>query len=291
MSDIRKIQTGSNQYTLHARVSDKLAVNAQIGSPTKPVYVDSSGDVQACSREIPNIPYSVTKIIPYYFRDFEYDSIYPYDGPETDVLIKVYHLEPGDKIIVHAINSYELSLSFINTDLDESSILRVKVNTPIIVNDYRECFLRSTYHNGLPEGYVEIYRNNSTTTDTFRLISDELKYSKDLANVLYVKDTGYPIYRYKGSVDSLSNLTSPDHLNWANAGEVYKIRTASTNNSITTNPGDYVVFVWDETKNTGHWDNLSGTVANAEYAEKIGTDKSHPQIGSSTKPVYIDSSG
>lgn len=53
MSDIRKIQTGSNQYTLHARVSDKLAVNAQIGSPTKPVYVDNSGQVKACSREIP----------------------------------------------------------------------------------------------------------------------------------------------------------------------------------------------------------------------------------------------
>lgn len=53
MSDIRKIQTGSNQYTLHARVSDKLAVSAQVGSPTKPVYVDSSGEVKACSREIP----------------------------------------------------------------------------------------------------------------------------------------------------------------------------------------------------------------------------------------------
>lgn len=53
MSDIRKIQTGSNQYTLHARVSDKLAVSSQIGSPTKPVYVDSSGQVKACSRDIP----------------------------------------------------------------------------------------------------------------------------------------------------------------------------------------------------------------------------------------------
>lgn len=53
MSDIRKIQTGNNQYTLHARVTDKLAVSAQVGSPTKPVYVDSSGDVKACSREIP----------------------------------------------------------------------------------------------------------------------------------------------------------------------------------------------------------------------------------------------
>lgn len=53
MSDIRKIQTGNNQYTLHARVSDKLAVSTQIGSPTKPVYVDSSGQVKACSRDIP----------------------------------------------------------------------------------------------------------------------------------------------------------------------------------------------------------------------------------------------
>lgn len=273
MSDIRKIQTGSNQYTLHARVSDKLAVSDQIGSPTKPVYVDSSGEVQACNREIPNIPYSVTKIIPYYFGDFQYDSIYPYDGPEpeTGFLIKVYCLEPGDKIIVRAIKSYELSVYFINTDLDESSMLRVKVNTPIIVNDHRECVLRSAYHNGLPEGYVEIYRNNSTATDTLRLISDELKSSKELANDLYVKSYDGPFYRYKGSVDSLSNLESPDRLYEQNAGEVYKIRTASSNNSITTNPGDYVVFVWDETKNAGHWDNLSGTVDLSNYLQKGGS--------------------
>lgn len=55
MSDIRKIQTGNNQYTLHARVSDKLAVSAQIGSTTKPVYVDSSGEVKECTREIPTV--------------------------------------------------------------------------------------------------------------------------------------------------------------------------------------------------------------------------------------------
>lgn len=292
MSDIRKIQTGNNQYTLHARVSDKLAVSDQIGSTTKPVYVDSSGNVQACSREIPNIPYSVTKITPYNFGDFEYDAIYPYNkGPEIDAFIRVFYLEPGDKIIVHAIKSYNLSVYFINTDFNEDSKLEVRVNTPIIVNDYRECVLRSTYHNGLPEGYVKIYRNNSTATDTFRLISDELKSSKELANQLYVNTIDGPFYRYKGSVDSLSNLESPNRLNSWNAGEVYKIRTASTNNSITTNPGDYVVFVWDETKNTGHWDNLSGTVENVGYAEKIGTDKSHPQIGSPTKPVYVDSSG
>ena len=60
MSDIRKIQTGNNQYTLHARVSDKLAVSAQIGSPTKPVYVDSSGEVRACSRDIPTVDTAIS---------------------------------------------------------------------------------------------------------------------------------------------------------------------------------------------------------------------------------------
>ena len=291
MSDIRKIQTGSNQYTLHARVSDKLAVSSQIGSPTKPVYVDSSGQVKACSREIPNIPYSVTKINPWYIGDFCYDAINSYNGPDDYCMLRVFFLEPGDKIIVHTTESYKLALYFVNDD--ESFMLEVRVNTPIIVNDYLECVLRSTYHNGLPEGYVEIYRNNSTATDTLCLISKDLSYflGVEQADCLYVNKTDGPFCRYKGSVDSLSNLTSPNYLTKENAGEVYKIRTASTNNSITTNPGDYVVFVWDETKNTGHWDNLSGTVANAGYAEKIGTDKSHPQIGSPTKPVYVDSSG
>ena len=291
MSDIRKIQTGSNQYTLHARVSDKLAVSSQVGSPTKPVYVDSSGDVQACSCEIPNIPYSVTKINPCDIGDFCYDTINSYNGPEDYCMLRVFSLEPGDKIIVHTTESYELTLYFVNDD--ESFKLGVRVNTPVTVNDYLECVLRSTYHNWLPEGYVEIYRNNSTTTDTLRLISKDLSYflGVEQADCLYVNKTDGPFCRYKGSVDSLSNLTSPHYLTKENAGEVYKIRTASTNNSITTNPGDYVIFVWDETKNAGHWDNLSGTVANAGYAEKIGTDKSHPPIGSSPKPVYIDSSG
>lgn len=141
MSDIRKIQTGNNQYTLHARVSDKLAVSAQIGSDTKPVYVDSSGDVQACSREIPNIPYSVTKIIPYFFGDFDYDTIYPYEGPKTDVLIKIYSLEPGDKIIVHAADSYIYSLYFV--DENQSIISKFKVNTPVTIDDHVKCALRS----------------------------------------------------------------------------------------------------------------------------------------------------
>lgn len=60
MSDIRKIQTGNNQYTLHARVADKLAVSAQIGSTTKPVYVDSSGEINECSRDIPAVDSTIS---------------------------------------------------------------------------------------------------------------------------------------------------------------------------------------------------------------------------------------
>lgn len=270
MSDIRKIQTGSNQYTLHARVSDKLAVSAQVGSDTKPVYVDSSGDVQACSREIPNIPYSVTKISSYLIGDFYYNAVYSYDGPGDNYMLRFFYLEPGDKIIVHTTDSYNLPLYFVNDD--ESFKLEVRVNTPVTVNDHVECVLRGQQHQDLPEGYVEIYRNNSTTTDTFRLISDELNglLSKQQANSLYVEKTNGPFCRYKGSVDSLSNLPSIHYLTREHIGDVYKIRTASTNNSITTNPGDYVVFVWDKTEEFGHWDNLSGTVDLSNYLQKGG---------------------
>ena len=140
MSDIRKIQTGNNQYTLHARVSDKLAVSAQVGSDTKPVYVDSSGDVQACSREIPNIPYSVTTISSYLIGDFYYNAVYSYDGPGDNYRLRFFYLEPGDKIIVHTTDSYNLPLYFVNDD--ESFKLEVRVNTPVTVDDYVECVLR-----------------------------------------------------------------------------------------------------------------------------------------------------
>lgn len=36
---------------------------------------------------------------------------------------------------------------------------------------------------------------------------------------------------------------------------------------------------------------LSGNASTATYATKIGTDASHPAIGSATKPVYVDSTG
>lgn len=87
------------------------------------------------------------------------------------------------------------------------------------------------------------------------------------------------VYRYKGTKTNYSELPTSGN----NIGDVWNITNADTANHIKA--GDNVV--WDGS----HWDNLSGTVANAGYAEKIGTDKSHPQIGSPTKPVYVDSSG
>ena len=216
MSDIRKIQTGSNQYTLHARVSDKLAVSAQVGSDTKPVYVDSSGDVQACSREIPNIPYSVTKINSSTIGTFCYDTINSYHGPYEYSMPRIFSLEPGDKITIHTTESYNTSLHFVNIDgpIDDvnSYYLEVRVNTPVTINDHVKCVLRCYYYESLPEGYVEIYRNNSTTTDTLRLISEDLSYflGVEQADGLYVNKHNDAPFRYKGSVDSLSNLPSPD---------------------------------------------------------------------------------
>lgn len=278
-SIIKPIDSGT---VANAGYAQKIGTNKshpQIGSTTKPVYVDSSGEVQACSREIPNIPYSVTKINPGNIGvDFTYDTINSYHGPQDYCMPRIFFLEPGDKITVHTTHSYNFPLYFVDINDESFDVnggsyyLNIKVNTPVTVDDHVVCVLRSSYHESLPEGYVEIYRNNSTTTDTLRLISEDLSnfLGVEQADGLYAKKTDGP-FRYQGSVDSLSNLPSLNDLTRENAGYVYKIRTASTNDSITTNPGDYVVFAWEETKNAGHWDNLSGTVKLSDYLKKGGS--------------------
>lgn len=279
MSDIRKIQTGNNQYTLHARVSDKLAVNAQIGSDTKPVYVDSSGQVQACSREIPTVPYSVTKINECLIDDFYYDVIYSYDDPNENYEIRSFFLKAGDKIIVNTTDSYDLPLYVVNDD--ESFKLEVRVNTsvtvPVTVEDEVECFLRGQQHQPLPTGYVEIYRGNSTTTDTFRSISNDFWFafsrllSKYQADDLYAKKTDVStVYRYKGNAYTLAQLPAKQYLSESNAGDVWNIETASTDGTLTVKSGDNVAWVWDSTTKSGHWDNLSGTVDLSNYLQKGG---------------------
>lgn len=185
MSDIRKIQTGNNQYTLHARVSDKLAVSTQIGSPTKPVYVDSNGEVQACSRDIPAV-----------------DSII--SGTSTNPV--------QNKAVVEA--------------------LKAKADTSAL---------------------------NSYLTKT------------DAGNTYAKKDDISKVYKYQGSVNKVSDLPNPSSLTESNAGDVYNIGTASSGNNITVKSGDNVAWVWDKTKNAGHWDNLSGTVDLSNYLQKGGS--------------------
>lgn len=184
MSDIRKIQTGNNQYTLHARVSDKLAVSTQIGSPTKPVYVDSNGEVQACSRDIPAVDSTIS-------------------GTSTNPV--------QNKAVVEA--------------------LKAKADTSAL---------------------------NSYLTKT------------DAGNTYAKKDDISKVYKYQGSVNKVSDLPNPSSLTESNAGDVYNIGTASSGNNITVKSGDNVAWVWDKTKNAGHWDNLSGTVDLSNYLQKGG---------------------
>lgn len=184
MSDIRKIQTGNNQYTLHARVSDKLAVSAQIGSTTKPVYVDSNGQVQACSRDIPAVDAAIN------------------NSSTNPVQNKV-----------------------INEELSKKA----------------------------DKSQLSSYVTTATANDTYAKKSDISA-----------------VYKYKGSVNKVSNLPNPSSLTESNAGDVYNIGTASSSSNITVKSGDNVAWVWDKTKNAGHWDNLSGTVDLSNYLQKGG---------------------
>ena len=176
-------------------------------------------------------------------------------------------------------------------ETDRNSIIQISncifddgTNTSLMMEGW--CDVQT--HKYLEFGYVDRIggydTNNYYGIPTTNAVLDYLKnYAK--------KSDISAVYKYKGSVNKVSDLPSPSSLTESNAGDVYNIGTASSGNNITVKSGDNVAWVWDKTKNAGHWDNLSGTVANAEYAERIGTDKSHPQIGSPTKPVYIDSSG
>lgn len=185
MSDIRKIQTGNNQYTLHARVSDKLAVSAQIGSDTKPVYVDSSGQVHVCSRVIPTVDTAL-------------------DATSTNAI--------QNKAVFDA--------------------LKAKADTSVLNN-----YLTKT----------------------------------DAGNTYAKKSDISAVYKYKGSVNKVSDLPSPSNLTASNAGDVYNVGTASTSGSLTVKSGDNVAWVWDSTTNSGHWDNLSGTVDLSNYLQKGGS--------------------
>ena len=185
MSDIRKIQTGNNQYTLHARVSDKLAVNAQIGSTTKPVYVDNSGQVHECEREIPTVDSALS-----------------------------------------ATSTNPVQNKIINDELSKKA----------------------------DKSQLSSYVTTTTANNTYAKKSDISA-----------------VYKYKGSVNKVSDLPNPSNLTASNAGDVYNVGTASSGTNITVKAGDNVAWVWDSTTKSGHWDNLSGTVDLSNYLQKGGS--------------------
>lgn len=415
MSDIRKIQTGNNQYTLHARVSDKLAVSDQIGSPTKPVYVDSSGQVKACSREIPtgmtidsvlndtSVNAVQNKVInaalkgknPKAKADFIASSDltalpitagvldlngYTLTLSGTTELTDTLTIKNGtiggegtlknDLLIsindCQLIKNSTITLSCIISLLDDihvtdptgnffifntgedyyatispSSYCRItnfsgitiegtNIEQQIIAQNGTNLFVKNAKIQVLDVAAVQFYGKfdaeiynchnvdlesyNVDKSSTYTVVSSDIfRYTgtsyttsfirygtKDQNGVLndllkptstinedrysvvspkavydYLKDYAKKsdisaVYKYKGSVNKVSDLPSPSSLTESNAGDVYNIGTASTGNNITVKSGDNVAWVWDKTKNAGHWDNLSGTVDLSNYLQKGG---------------------
>lgn len=416
MSDIRKIQTRSNQYTLHARVSDKLAVSDQIGSPTKPVYVDSSGQVQACSRDIPtgmtidtvlndtSVNAVQNKVInaalkgknPKAKADFIAssdltalpitagvldlngytltlsgtteltDTLTIKNGTiggegtlKNDLLISINDCQiiknskitlsciisllddihvtdpTGNFFILNTGEDYYATISPSSlccriTNFSGITIEGTNTESHIIAQNGTNLFVKNAKIQVLDVAAVQFYGKfdaeiynchnvdlesyNVDKSSTYTIVSSDIfRYTgtsyttsfirygtKDQNGVLndllkptstinedrysvvspkavydYLKDYAKKsdisaVYKYKGSVNKVSDLPSPSSLTESNAGDVYNIGTASTGNNITVKSGDNVAWVWDKTKNAGHWDNLSGTVDLSNYLQKGG---------------------
>lgn len=416
MSDIRKIQTGNNQYTLHARVSDKLAVSDQIGSTTKPVYVDSSGQVKACSREIPtgmtidsvlndtSVNAVQNKVInaalkgknPKAKADFIAssdltalpitagvldlngytltlsgtteltDTLTIKNGTiggegtlKNDLLISINDCQliknskitlscvlsllddihvtdpTGNFFILNTGEDYYATISPSSlccriTNFSGITIEGTNTESHIIAQNGTNLFVKNVKIQVLDVAAVQFYGKfdaeiynchnvdlesyNVDESSTYTVVSSDIfRYTgssyttsfirygtKDQNGVLtdllkptstinedrysvvspkavydYLKDYAKKsdisaVYKYKGSVNKVSDLPSPSSLTESNAGDVYNIGTASSGNNITVKSGDNVAWVWDKTKNAGHWDNLSGTVDLSNYLQKGG---------------------
>lgn len=283
MSDIRKIQTGNNQYTLHARVSDKLAVNAQIGSDTKPVYVDSSGQINACN----NMAVSETVAANADLNTYKTPGFYNAGGSSSITHAPTNSADGLGLLVIHdATGQYYTQIAFPHTG-----------------GVYRRNCSNGTWENWVKlEDFTTIYKTkldgiaagaNKTIVDSElsasstnpvqnKIINDELSKKADksqlssyvtttTANNTYAKKSDISaVYKYKGSVNKVSDLPNPSNLTASNAGDVYNVGTASSGTNITVKAGDNVAWVWDSTTKSGHWDNLSGTVDLSNYLQKGG---------------------
>lgn len=230
MSDIRKIQTGSNQYTLHARVSNKLAI-------------------MCWSKTRNNTNYPFHRIL------------------KTDVYSNNAWENHGITLYLsgHYANSSArfgiVDIEFAQNGTDNSTA-RI---TWIVRSGFRIDDVQAGLFAPASGTYIDVYLKTRTVYDGVAV--------ECISEGNWVADT--QTYKFVNS-EEVDNTTASNKLT---SYEVYK----TIEEAATQLRGKAYTSIIKPTD--------SGTVANAVYAEKIGTDKSYPQIGSPTKPVYVDSSG
>lgn len=285
MSDIRKIQTGNNQYTLHARVTDKLAVSAQIGSTTKPVYVDSSGQVQACTN---NMAVSGTIAPNTDLNTYKTPGFYNAGGSSQIVNTPTSNSDGLGLLVIHDANGqFYTQIAFPHT----GGVYRRNCSNDVWENWVKIEDFTTTYKtklDGIAAGanktIVDTAMSATSTNPVQNKVINSVLFDKadksqlssyvttTAAESTYAKKSDISaVYKYKGSVNKVSNLPNPSNLTASNAGDVYNVGTASSGTNITVKSGDNVAWVWDSKTNSGHWDNLSGTVDLSNYLQKGGS--------------------
>ena len=230
MSDIRKIQTGNNQYTLHARVSDKLAI-------------------MCSSKTRNNTNYPFHRIL------------------KTDVYSNNAWVNHGITLYLSG-HSASPSTRFGIVDIefsqkgDGNSAAKI---TWIVRSGFEIDDVQAGFSAPASGTYIDVYLKSRTAYDGVAV--------KCISEGDWADDN--QTYKFVNS-EEVNNTTESNKLT---SYEVYK----TIEEAATQLHGKAYTSIIKPTD--------SGTVANAGYAEKIGTNKSHPQIGSSTKPVYVDSTG
>lgn len=230
MSDIRKIQTGNNQYTLHSRVSDKLAI-------------------MCSSKTRNNTNYPFHRIL------------------KTDVYSNNAWVNHGITLYLsghYASPSARFGIIDIEFSQNGTGNSAAKI-TWIVRSGFEIDDVQVGLYAPASGTYIDVYLKTRTAYDGVAV--------KCISEGDWAVDN--QTYKFVNS-EEVNNTTASNKLT---SYEVYK----TIEEAATQLHGKAYTSIIKPTD--------SGTVANAGYAEKIGTDKSHPQIGSPTKPVYVDNSG
>lgn len=230
MSDIRKIQTGNNQYTLHSRVSDKLAI-------------------MCSSKTRNNTNYPFHRILK---TDVYSNNAWSNHG--ITLYLSGHYASPSTRFGI-----VDIEFSQNGTGNSAAKITWI-VRSGFEIDDVQAGL--SAPASGT---YIDVYLKTRTAYDGVAV--------KCISEGDWAVDN--QTYKFVNS-EEVNNTTASNKLT---SYEVYK----TIEEAATQLHGKAYTSIIKPTD--------SGTVANAGYAEKIGTNKSHPQIGSSTKPVYVDSNG